>query len=115
MTNRRDEFTVEFFVFVRFKLEAIVRAQASAGGQGGRRAARTGAEGDDDDEAVEAKEQEKLVGEGGEVEGERVVALGTSAGGGVGVSGGGIDDGNDDDNDGIARAEGAERKAGLRP
>lgn len=42
VTNRRAEFTTEFFQFLRFKLEALVRAQASAstrarrGGQSGR-------------------------------------------------------------------------------
>ena len=30
VTNRRAEFTTEFFQFLRFKLEALVRAQASA-------------------------------------------------------------------------------------
>ena len=54
VTNRRAEFTTEFFQFLRYKLEAMVRAQAQQAADGGRGAAAVsdgdGINDDDEDE-----------------------------------------------------------------
>jgi hypothetical protein len=53
VTSRRAEFTTEFFQFLRFKLEALVRDQASTS------ATRSAASREADAEAVEARKEER--------------------------------------------------------
>lgn len=72
VTNRRGEFTTEFFSFLRFKLEAIVRAQAAAATDGrGPAAGATAASGGGDEKENDDEDGEMVSpSPGGDVDGE---------------------------------------------
>ena len=63
VTNRRAEFTTEFFQFLRFKLEALVRAQASASTARAEVVKAAEKDVDDIDEEVTDDEKARLKGE----------------------------------------------------